>query len=229
MKILALAVAGLAAATIGHAYAADGKFNLSQACGSCHALAKSADTSLERVVNRKAPDLWYAGSKFKPEWLVRWLQEPAPIRPVGYPYFNTITKGPEHDIPDPTRQVAHVKLAKADAEAATAELMLLKGPTDLVVSGTFKGDAAGARMGALAFNKLRGCTTCHQGEGGQGGLSGPSLTEAGKRLQNDFIAAYTADPQRFDPHVWMPTLKLNEQDIQRLTAYLTTLGSGEKP
>ena len=75
-------------------------------------------------------------------------------------------------------------------------------------------------MGALAFNKLRGCVACHQGEDGKGGLSGPELTDAGARLQPDFIAAYTADPQRFDPHIWMPTLKLKDQDIQRLTAYL---------
>ena len=67
------------------------------------------------------------------------------------------------------------------------------------------------------------------GEGGQGGFSGPELTDAGARLQPDFIAAYTVDPQRFDPHVWMPTLTLKDQDVQRLTAYLAQLGQGDKP
>ena len=229
MRILLLAAAGLAAVGLGDARAADAPFNLNQSCAACHALTQPTDNSLDRVIDRKGPDLWYAGNKFKPEWLVAWLQDPKPVRPAGYPYFKTIKEGPDHDVPDPTKTSPHPKLAKAEAEAAAAGLTKLKGAADLVPAGAYKGDASGARMGALAFNKLRGCATCHEGEGGQGGLSGPELTDAGARLQPDFIAAYTAAPQRFDPHVWMPTLKLNDQDIQRLTGYLTTLGSGDKP
>ena len=118
---------------------------------------------------------------------------------------------------------------KAAAEAAAAALMQLKAPADLLPPGTFKGDTAGARMGKLSFNKLRGCVACHQGEDGKGGLSGPELTDAVARLQPDFIAAYTADPQRIDPHIWMPTLTLRDQDIQRLTAYLSQLGREGNP
>ena len=107
--------------------------------------------------------------------------------------------------------------------------MQLKAPADLLPPGTFKGGTAGARMGKLSFNKLRGCVACHQGEDGKGGLSGPELTDAVARLQPDFIAAYTADPQRIDPHIWMPTLTLRDQDIQRLTAYLSQLGREGNP
>lgn len=230
MRKLLLAAAGLAAAGWGDACAADdAPFDLNQSCAACHALTRPADTSLDRVRDRKGPDLWYAGNKFQPDWLVGWLQDPKPIHPAGYPYFKTIMEGPDHDVPDPSKIAPHPKLAKPDAVAAAAALMQLKGPADLVPAGAFKGDTASARMGALSFNKLRGCATCHQGDGGQGGLSGPELTDAGARLQPDFIAAYTTDPQRFDPHVWMPTLKLNDKDIQRLTGYLTTLGAGGKP
>lgn len=225
MKRLLIAAVGLTAALLGDARAAD---KLDTSCANCHALVKPTDASLDRLLTRKGPDLWYAGNKFNADWLTAWLQDPKPIRPVGYPYFKTIVQGTEHDVADPTKVVAHPKLAKAAAEAATAELMKLKGPADLVTAGAFKGDAAGARMGALAFTKLRGCVACHQGEEGKGGASGPSLTEAGLRLQPDFIAAYTADPQRFDPHVWMPTLNLKDQDIQRLTAYLSQQGRGGK-
>jgi mono/diheme cytochrome c family protein len=226
MRKLLLAAAGLAAAVLGEAHAADA---LDPSCATCHAMTKPTDASLDRLWTRGGPDLWYAGSKFKADWLVAWLQDPKPIRPAGYPYFKTIEEGPDHDIPDPAKAVVHPKLDKAAAEAAAAALMSLKAPADLVPAGAFKGDMAGARMGALAFNKLRGCAACHQGEGGQGGFSGPELTDAGARLQPDFIAAYTTDPQRFDPHVWMPTLKLKDQDIQRLTGYLAQLGQGDKP
>lgn len=225
MRRLLIAVAGLTAAFLSGASAAD---KLDASCAGCHALAKPADASLDRILTRKGPDLWFAGSKFKTEWMVAWLQDPKPIRPAGYPYFKTTMQGGEHDVPDPAKIAAHPKLNKAAAEAATAALMALKAPADLVPEGGFKGDASGARMGALAFTKLRGCVACHQGEEGKGGFSGPQLTDAGGRLQPDFIAAYTADPQRFDPHIWMPTLKLKDQDIQRLTAYLSQQGQGGK-
>jgi cytochrome c2 len=210
---------------MGEAHAADG---LDPSCATCHALTKPADASFDRLWTRQGPDLWYAGNKFKADWLVAWLQDPKPIRPAGYPYFKTIMEGPDHDVPDPSKILSHPKLDKAAAETAAAALMKLKGPDDLVKEGTFKGDMAGTRMGALAFNKLRGCTSCHQGEDGKGGFSGPELTDAGARLQPDFIAAYTVDPQRFDPHIWMPTLGLKDQDIQRLTAYLVQQGQGDK-
>jgi cytochrome c551/c552 len=225
MKGLFLAVAGLTAVFLGSAIAAD---KLDPSCGGCHALTKPTDTSLDRLLTRKGPDLWFAGSKFNKEWLVSWLQDPKPIRPAGYPYFKNIKKGAKHDEIDQSKIAAHPKLKKADAEATAEALMALKAPADLVPAGAFKGDMKGARMGGLAFIKFRGCVACHQGENGEGGLSGPRLTDAGARLQPDFIAAYTTDPQRFDPHIWMPTSNLKDLDVQRLTAFLVQLGQGGK-
>jgi cytochrome c2 len=228
MKNSLLAIAVLATCGLGSAQAAGAGFDLDKNCVSCHALTKPTDTSLDRLWTRKGPDLWYSGNKFKEDWLSNWLQDPKPIRPAGYPYFNTIKQGPDHDEPDPSKIAPHPKLDKAQAVAAAAALMALKGPADLSPADRFKGDIAGAKMGALSFKKLRGCQACHQGEDGQGGLSGPELTDAGARLQPDFMASYMADPQRFDPHIWMPTLNLSDQDVQRLTGYLTTLGAGDK-
>lgn len=219
----------LAALALGHAPAVAASFDLRGQCGTCHALQRPAAPSIERIQTRAGPDLWYAGDKFNAEWLAGWLQGPKPIRPAGYPYFRTIKAGPDHDEPDPALIKPHPALSAADAAAAAQALMLLKGPPELVPRGGFTGDAGGARMGSLAFNKLRGCASCHQGEDAKGGLSGPSLTEAGLRLKPDFIAAYTADPQRIDRYVWMPVIKMNEKDIQRLTAYVAGLKGEAKP
>ena len=227
MKRLPWVVGAMALIAIGSARAENEPFDLGKQCGSCHALTKPTDTSLERLWTRKGPDLWFAGDKFNQDWVVNWLQDPKPIRPAGYPYFKTVREGTDHDEVDPAKITPHLKLAKAEAESAAAALMALKGPPDLVPAGTFKGSMSGARMGALSFTKLRGCIACHEGDGGKGGQSGPELTDAGTRLRPDFIAAYTIDPQRFDPHVWMPTLKLNDKDIQRLTAYLVGLKGGD--
>ena len=59
---LALSIAGSAAA--------QGAGDLKSQCSSCHALEKPAAPSVERLWNRKGPDLWYAGAKFN--------------RPVGF-------------------------------------------------------------------------------------------------------------------------------------------------
>jgi mono/diheme cytochrome c family protein len=79
-------------------------------------------------------------------------------------------------------------------------------------------------MGEMFFVKLRGCGACHQSKPGVGGFSGPELYTAGARLQPDFIYAYIKDPQKIDPHIWMPTLALSEPDLQRLTSYIAHLG-----
>lgn len=206
---------------------ADGAGLLKLQCGSCHALTTPTDTSLDRIWSRNGPDLYYAGVKFNRDWLVQWLQDPKPIRPAGYPYFKNVIQGKEHDEVDKAKLTPHMHLSKQDADAAANALMALN-PEGIVDKGLFKGDKPNMRMGALSFNKLRGCAACHEGDDGQGGLSGPELTDAGKRLQADFIASYIKNPQKIDPHVWMPALKMTDQDIQRLTGYLVQLGTEEK-
>lgn len=199
---------------------------LSSQCSACHALTKPAVTSIDSLWERKAPDLYYAGVKFNRDWLVNWLQDPKPIRPAGYPYFKTIVPGKDHDEIDKSKPQAHVRLSKDDAVAVADALMSLK-PEGIVEKGLYKGGAPNMRMGALAFNKLRGCAACHKGADSVGGFSGPELTDAGQRLQPDFIASYIKNPQKIDPHVWMPTPSLSEQGLQQLTGYLVHLGAKE--
>lgn len=203
-------------------FAAYGAEILASQCGGCHALSKPAATSIDSLWSRKAPDLWYAGLKFNREWLVKWLQDPKPIRPAGYPYFKTIVPGKDHDEVDKSKLLPHIRLSKDDAVAAADALMALK-PDGVVEKGLYKGAATNMRMGALSFNKLRGCIACHKGADGNGGMSGPELTDAGDRLQADFIASYIRNPQNIDPHIWMPTPNLNEAALQQLTGYLTKL------
>jgi mono/diheme cytochrome c family protein len=206
---------------------ADGAATLKSQCSSCHALTKPADTSIDALWEKKAPDLYYAGVKFNRDWLVQWLQDPKPIRPVAYPYFKNVIPGKDHDVADPAKVQPHMKLSKPDAEATADALMALK-PDGVVEKDAYKKSKVNMHMAALVFEKFRGCGACHEGVGGAGGFSGPELTDAGKRLQPDFIASYIKDPQKINPHVWMPTLKMNDKQIQQLTGYLIEIGEGEK-
>src|SRR3546814_11919710 len=82
----------------------------------------------------------------------------------------------------------------------------------------------------MFFNKLRGCSACHQSKPDVGGRSGPELYTAAARLQPDYIYSYMKHPQQIDPLVWMPDLSLSEPDAQRLTGYIMMLGeTGSNP
>ncbi len=225
--VLILACAGLTAlalaarpTTVG---AQGGTSELTAQCASCHALTKPADGTVEHLWTRKGPDLWYAGDKFNRDWLVGWLQNPATIRPGGVMWFKHAKAGEPRDTIDTAAVEKHPKVDAAAAERLADALLTLKSD-GLVPAGLYKPEQANMTMGKLAFGKLRGCASCHQDKAGQGGLSGSQLYDAGKRLRPDFVLAYTKDPQKFDPHIWMPTLTLSEPDLQRLTGYIVSLG-----
>lgn len=208
--------------------AEEGQELLRSQCAECHALTKPSDLSRQRLWDRRGPDLYYAGQKFQKDWLVQWLQAPSRLRPAGALYAKHIKPGPERDVIDQQTLPAHVRLSPADAEKVTAALLTLSGPPELVERGAFTQALVNPTLGRLFFTKLRGCASCHMAAPGEGGVSGPELYSAGKRLQPDYIYSYIKDPQRFDPYVWMPKLNLSEQDLQRLTGYLVQLSSGEQ-
>ncbi|MGE5720947.1 MAG: cytochrome C [Sphingomonadales bacterium] len=201
--------------------------DLTARCASCHALAKPANPTVDRLWSRKGPDLWYAGDKFNREWLVQWLQKPTPIRPGGVLWFAHAKPGEPRDTLDTASVPPHPAVDAATAARLADSLMALKGG-GLVTPGAFKAEGASLTMGQMAFGKLRGCVACHQDKPGQGGVSGPELYDAGQRLQPDYVYAYTKDPQSFDRFVWMPRLALSDTDLQRLTAYAASRGKEDK-
>ncbi|MFA5549725.1 MAG: hypothetical protein WDA10_14370, partial [Porticoccaceae bacterium] len=74
------AVAPLAAAAAG-----DGEALARDNCAGCHALERPDYQALghgERAT-RKGPPLYYAGNKFRAQWLEAWLQKPERLRPAG--------------------------------------------------------------------------------------------------------------------------------------------------
>ncbi len=217
-----LFIASFAAAVATQGVAADGSQVLSSQCADCHALAKPENAGIDHIWERKGPDLFYAGNKFQRDWLVGWLQDPKTIRPGSEFYRRHVKSTPDGDVIDNSGIAAHPKLDKASAEAAADALLKLTVP-DLVTTGGFKNAPVNATMGAMFFGKLRGCSSCHQYAPGKGGLSGAELYTASKRLQPDYIFSYIQDPQKFDPHVWMPKTEMKDPDLQRLTGYIVQL------
>ncbi len=185
----------------------------SKNCGSCHlTTGPNTDKTFEDKLKRKGPDLWFAGSKFKKDWLVGWLKSPKPIRPMEY---NSIEKKNAGN---------HGKLSDKEAADVTEYLMTLTSKD--VVKGVVE-DGKPNIQGKIVFEKKQGCYGCHSyTKAGKlfGGMSAPSFVDAGKRLQGDFIYAYLKNPKALIPVKRMPTYDgiLNDNDMKAAAQYITT-------
>ena len=192
-------------------------------CVSCHNLTGPAPQTLQALWARKGPDLFYAGNKYRKEWLVKWLQKPTQIRPAGEFYEDHIKPGEKRDVVDPSTLKPHVSLSAADAEAVADTLMTMKPNSDLIAKEKIEDGTISISMGEMAFNKFLGCMACHRIEPDYGGLSGPELYTAGERLQPEYIASYIRSPQAWDPKIWMPNKHVSDMNIQKLVHYLEAL------
>lgn len=197
---------------------------LQDRCSACHDLAGPAPATVEGIWKREAPDLFYAGNKYRREWLVAWLQDPVRIRPAGMYYGKHIKQGPDGDVIDAATLKPHLKLTASEAESAAAALMTMRADSDLIKKGEYQPGTLSLSMGELMFDKFRGCLACHEIEPGYGGLSGPEVYTVAKRLQPDYLISYMRNPQAWDPKIFMPNKHLKEQDLQKFVRYFEALG-----
>lgn len=216
----AIVVSLLTTAVIGfgvensHADAAKGKgvFESKKCGGDCHVTqGPAAEKTFADQLKKKGPELWYAGNKFKKEWLEKWLQNPEIIRPLEY---NSIEKKNAGN---------HPKLSKDDADAVTDYLVTLTSKD--IEAGVIQ--AKSNPQGKLAFEKKQACQACHQIEKtGKviGGLVAPTLVKAGERLQGDWIYAYLKKPKVFKPVKRMPVYEgyLSDVDMKNVAAHVAS-------
>jgi cytochrome c2 len=169
-------------------------------CGACHAVTRPAPgMTLAQRVARKGPDLWFAGSKFRPEWLATWLPKPKSLLEIRYDRL--APEGPSEP---------HPAAPAADVPDLVAYLMSLKDPE--MKTGVVDGETPLSPMvaldGRILFGKDQQCYACHKTETRYGAVVGgktaPSLVDVGKRLNPDWIYAYLTDPTRYVPVTRMP-------------------------
>ncbi len=219
MRLLLITAVGaalvLAGSAPGWADAAAGKAAFTEkGCNACHYTDGPArEKSIDDQLAKKGPELWYAGSKFQKAWLGAWLQAPKPIRPLKYGTFNEKNPGD------------HPKLAGAGAADMTDFLMGLT--SDAVEAGVIKPKKN--LKGRLIFIKKISCGGCHQSPGRRGkvsgGLSGPSLVGAKKRLNPDWIYAYLKTPSVFKPVKAMPTFAgiFKDEDMKNVATHVANM------
>lgn len=210
------------------AYALDGKTIVADQCTSCHNVNGPAPKAFEAMLKRRAPDLFYAGSKFNRSWLVAWLKNPTPIRNAGVVYLNHIAaRNGKDGIAVDTVKLCAAKLSPETVEAVADYLMTLK--DEAMKTGVIDSAKSFSKPKALRlFRKQLPCVGCHTVTWGRrvlGGISGPNLTGAGNRLNPDWIYARIENPQYWDPKTWMPKVEMSHAKRELLTLFIASMKS----
>jgi mono/diheme cytochrome c family protein len=193
-------------------------------CGDCHRL--SAPEAGARDVSdweaRKGPDLFYAGTKYRADWLRAWLSSPARIRPAGLHPERHVRTMDGADVLDERTLEPHPAVPPAQIDAIVEALGKLQWGADRVPE-TIKHVAVPKPLAQLNFVKFKGCASCHRSSATFGGLSGPELYTAWTRIRPEFLWSYIADPQAWDPVAPMPGYGLPPVEVGKLVDYLRQL------
>ncbi len=200
---------------------ADSTLTEKHGCSSCHRF--SAEASKEPA---KTPDLFYAGNKFQKPWLEKFLQSPVVVRKVGTSTDPDFLKQPLTSTPP------HPSLTEKEALAMADYLMSLTLPD--LSQGTVDDVplTKGTRVRVkILFERNYGCIACHEGINlagqARGGISGPSLANAGNRLAADWVFHWLKTPKKFIAKGRMPYFNLDDESAVKLTKYILSLKVGD--
>ena len=172
-------------------------------CAACHNVSNGAMPELKA----DAPSFSGIGSRRKFDWMARWIESPATLRPGT-----------------PMPAVFHGARGKTDSEAVAVYLISLKAPINLAPV-TFPADAV--ESGKVLFEKLH-CVACH-------GVAEATKVEAGKISQKQVLAKFTPGalvaflkkPSEHFAWIQMPNFKLSDGEAIGLAAYLESVA--DKP
>lgn len=198
-------------------------------CTACHRTAEppSAERTVERHAERKGPDLFYAGSKYRSEWLAAWLADPRPIRPAGLDPAGQTRRSPDGDVLAST-PAAHPRAERDRIGELVEALEALDWGHELLPATSPAPPTMPRMLAELNFTKFKGCGSCHRVTPDGPPLSGPDLFDAWARLRPEFLASFIAKPQAWDPVAPMPDYGLAPAEVGKLMAYLRLLSEDGK-
>lgn len=208
-----VSIVGVAAVCMsGIALAADsGEKTVKSLCVQCHRIeGKPAPRR-----TKKAPDLIWAGNKYRHDWLVAWLQKPEfKHYPVGYDFR-------------PERKKPHVALPADQAKAVTQYLATRK--DSRIKEGVMKPGTPEQLARGEKLYREHGCQNCHLTpantlKGYTGGTSSTSFLKLNERLHPDWVYRFNTNPDDFEPDsgAYIPKPLLPDDDIYAVTAYMMT-------
>jgi len=216
-------------------------------CGSCHRstlpetprlnrgrqlLAEFNCTGCHRLqdIERPAmlgPDLTNVGTKVSRAWLYKWLKEP---RTIVDGSGNVAVNGYEAE-EEP--RMPQFRLTENELRGLSAYLSSLRSlPAqpyrfDPRVVTALEKQPDLVEQGEVRFRQMF-CSTCHSlavTRAGEtkliGGDIGPELSKVGSKVNRDWLVAWLRNPQTYLPHSKMPRYEWSDEDLFKVTAYLT--------
>jgi len=188
-------------------------------CDTCHRFSKNE-------AEKSAPDLFFAGDKFQKQWLEGFLRQPEKIRLAGHTRDPGFLKGqPQYTGPHPS-------LSLQEAQQMTDHLIslkILKDTPPLELPALSKG--ARVRVKIL-FERDYSCIACHQSYNlarqPRGGVSGPSLIDAGRRLRPEWVYQWLKNPRQFSTRGKMPLYSFDEETLRKMTQYIMSHKKDQK-
>jgi mono/diheme cytochrome c family protein len=186
---------------------------LQQACVQCHRL----DGQAESRFKLRAPDLIWAGSKYRRAWLIRWLTgKEAPLYAKGYRW--DLSEGP----------VRHPVVSEGDANAI-ADYFENHNKDPRVKIGAFdvsKVSKFEVSFGGMAY-KGHACLGCHTIEDNGRLIGGPqsaALQNAGQRYNMDWLYRFGQNPQDFIIHTGEFLADATDPQLRAVIGFLAAQG-----
>jgi mono/diheme cytochrome c family protein len=191
-------------------------------CQGCHRL---------RNIDRPAmlgPDLSSIGTKVSRAWIYKWLKEPrTTLDKDGNVAVNGYVSEEEPRMPkfrlDEKELVALSAYLSVQAAKPVVPYKIDPG----VVSRWSKNPEL-VSLGEVRFRQMF-CSTCHAlsvtraGESKLiGGNIGPELTKVGSKVKPEWLISWLRDPQDYLPHTGMPRYGWSDEDLYKVTQYITT-------
>lgn len=162
------------------------------------------------------PSLDYTGNRFRPEWMMDYLEK------VPRRRFDSRGRPPTMRMPD-------YKFRPHELRGMTAILMTMKQPEMFEFPDvTFNEPTEEEIEAGLQLFRSETCLHCHR-LNGQGDRTAPDLDGVGGRLKPEFIYGMILKPQEIIPGTTMEETFLNEEEIYQLTQYLVSLKQPEAP
>jgi mono/diheme cytochrome c family protein len=191
-------------------------------CQGCHRLP-----GVERPA-MLGPDLTNVGAKVSREWIYKWLKEP---RTIVDKDANVTVNGYETE-EEP--RMPKFRLTETELRGLSGYLSSQKTKSfvpyklDARVVAAWSKNPELASQGELRFRQMF-CSTCHSlsvTRAGEtkliGGDIGPELTKVGSKVNPDWLVTWLRDPQGYLPHTKMPRYGWSDEDLYKVTQYITT-------
>jgi len=189
-------------------------------CQGCHRLP-----GIERPA-MLGPDLTNIGAKVSRAWIYKWLKEPRTILDKD---GNVTVNGYETEPRMPKFRLSDPELLGLSAYLSVQTVRVLAPyKIDTRVVAAWSKNPELISQGELRFRQMF-CSTCHSlavTRAGEtkliGGDIGPELSKVGSKVNPDWLIAWLRDPQGYLPHTRMPRYGWSDEDLYKVTQYVTT-------